>query len=132
MNKFTYIIVGLLIIGGFVWLINSPGKPGKYDAFAQCIKAKNVTFFGAFWCPHCQAEKARFGKSAQYLPYVECSNPDGQSQTQVCIKNQITTYPTWEFPTTTGPTATTTGKERVVGELELGDLATKTSCTLPQ
>ena len=128
MKKYLYIILGLLFIAGIVWLIVTPGKAGQYDDFAKCIKDSGVTFFGAFWCPHCQAQKARFGKSAQYLPYVECSTPDSQHQTPVCIANNIITYPTWQFPTST--IATTS--ERITGELELKDLAEKTSCVLPQ
>ena len=131
MKKILYIIVLLLVASGIVWLIITPGKAGKYDQFAQCLRdKKTVTFFGAFWCPHCQAQKARFGKSAKYLPYVECSMPDGQSQTQVCIDNGITTYPTWQFATGTIAMATTT--TRHLGEMELVDLAEATDCQLPQ
>ena len=36
--------------------------PGKYDGFAQCLKDKGATFYGAFWCPHCKAQKALFFK----------------------------------------------------------------------
>jgi hypothetical protein len=130
MKKALYIIIAVAIIGGIVWLIMTPGKAGKYDAFAQCIKdKKTVTFFGAFWCPHCQAQKARFGKSAEYLPYVECSTPDGQRQTQECINQGIVTYPTWEFATGTTPSATTT--TRITGEVELEKLAELTQCQLP-
>ncbi len=127
MKNILYIIVALAFIGGVVWLIKTPGKAGQYDEFAQCIKDKGVTFFGAFWCPHCQAQKARFGKSAQYLPYVECSTPDGKNQNQVCNDAQITTYPTWDFPPLIGTTT-----ERKTGEMELVDLAAKTMCPLPQ
>ena len=123
MKKYIYIFVGLLIVAGLVWLVVTPGKPGKYDDFAKCIKNKGVTFYGAFWCPHCQTQKAHFGKSAQYLPYVECSTPDGQSQTQVCKDANITTYPTWQW------SASTT--DRHMGEMELVDLAQKTSCPFP-
>ncbi len=123
MNKYIYSLIGLLVLAGLVWLVVTPGKPSRYDQFAKCLRdKKTVTFFGAFWCPHCQAEKARFGKSAQYLPYVECSLPDGQHQTQVCIDAGITTYPTWQFGTTS---------DRHTGELELTELAAKTSCVLP-
>jgi thiol-disulfide isomerase/thioredoxin len=131
MKKYLYITIGLLFIAGVVWLVMTPGKPSKYDQFAQCIRdKKTVTFFGAFWCPHCQAQKARFGKSAQYLPYVECSTPDSQGQTQVCKDNGITTYPTWDFATGTTALATTT--TRHTGEMELVDLAEVTECELPQ
>ncbi len=129
MKKYLYILVGLALLGGIVWLIVTPGKPGKLDDFAKCINDKGVTFYGAFWCPHCQAQKARFGKSAQYLPYVECSTPDSQRQTQVCIEANIATYPTWEFPVGIPLTSTTTS--RITGEMELGDLAEKTQCQLP-
>lgn len=131
MNKYIYSIVGLLALGLIVFIIVSPGKGGKYDAFAQCIKdKKTVTFYGAFWCPHCQKQKERFGKSAKYLPYVECSTADSQHQTPVCIDAHITTYPTWEFAT--GTTATATSTYRVTGEIELSDLSEKTGCVLPQ
>jgi len=132
MKKFIYIVIGLLVIAGIVFLIVSPGKPGKYDQFATCIKDKGVTFFGAFWCPHCQAEKARFGKSAHLLPYVECSMPDGQTQTPICKANDITTYPTWVFPASLNTSTTTPGIATTTGELELADLAQKTGCMLPE
>lgn len=130
MSKYLYGIVAVLALVGIVWLIKTPGKASKYDDFAKCIaqQDKGVTFFGAFWCPHCQAQKARFGKSAQYLPYKECSTIDGQHQTQACIDNNITTYPTWEFATSSISTSTT----RVVGEMELDQLAEKTKCELPK
>jgi hypothetical protein len=129
MNKYIYGLIGLAFLAGVTWLIITPGKPGKYDDFAKCIASpeKAVTFFGAFWCPHCQAQKARFGKSAQYLPYVECSTPDGKGQKQVCIDNGIKTYPTWQFATSSVSSTT----QWVVGEVELEDLAEKTQCALP-
>ncbi len=93
---FLGIIIGLMvIIGGFV--VMSAKVPGKYDDFAQCITDSGTKFFGAFWCPHCAAQKQLFGKSVKKLPYVECSNPD-QSQTQICIDNKIESYPTWVYP----------------------------------
>lgn len=109
-----------------MWLIKTPGKPGKYDTFAQCVKDAGATFYGAFWCPHCQAQKARFGSSAKLLPYVECSTPDSKGQTQVCKDQGITTYPTWYFASTTSTTT-----DVIKGEMELAEIAEKTSCVLP-
>jgi hypothetical protein len=128
MKKALYIIIILALIGGVVWLIKTPGKAGKLDTFATCIKDSGAKFYGAFWCPHCQAQKARLGSSAKLLPYIECSTPDGQGQTQVCKDQGISTYPTWYFSSSTA----TNGYEIVVGEQELTDLAEKTSCPLPQ
>jgi len=111
------VIIGLLAYAGTV-----SGGPGKLDGFAQCLKDKDAIFYGAFWCPHCQNQKALFGSSKQYLPYVECSNPDGQSQTEICKQDGIKSYPTWVFP----DLSTTTG------EVPLTVLADKTKCELPK
>ena len=127
MKKVIYIIVTLAVIGGVVWLIATPGKPGQYDDFAKCLGEKGAIFYGAFWCPHCQNQKALFGKSAKLLPYVECSTPDGQGVLQVCKDAGITGYPTWHIPV-----AGTTTPVVLNGEISLEILAEKTSCVLPQ
>ena len=122
MNKkatWTAVVVFVAII---VWLIITPGKAGKLDGFATCLKDSGATFYGAFWCPHCQAEKALFGRSAKLLPYVECSAPDGQSQNQICNDAKVEGYPTWQFK----------DGSRLTGEVPLDKLAEKTSCLLPQ
>lgn len=111
-------VVGLFVFFAFQQNNNSP----KYDAFAQCLKTKGVLFYGAFWCPHCQAQKALFGAAVQYLPYVECSTPDGTGQLAVCTDKKIDEYPTWVFPD--GSTSE--------GDLTLQQLADKSGCTLPQ
>ncbi len=103
MNKKTRYIVIVAIIALFGGLTAwYQLTPGKYDNLAVCLKEKKVVFYGAFWCPHCQATKKAFGKSAKLLPYVECSeaNPDAQGnygQLAVCRDKNITGYPTWEF-----------------------------------
>jgi thiol-disulfide isomerase/thioredoxin len=105
---------------------NTAAGPGKYDQFATCLKDQGATFYGAFWCPHCQAQKKLFGSSAKLLPYVECSTSDGNGQTQVCIDKKIESYPTWELKDGTRiPTENSAG-------VTLETLAAKTSCTLPQ
>lgn len=127
MNRKTilFLIIGLLALGVIFALIYKPSSTpegnGKYDNFAQCLKNKGTLFYGAFWCPHCLAQKKLFGSSEKYLPYVECSTPDGSSETQFCIDKKIETYPTWVFPDGT----------RLSGEIPLEQLAQKTSCQLP-
>ena len=88
-------------------------------SLAQCLKDKGAVFYGAFWCPHCQKQKALFGDSVKYLPYVECSTPDGKNQTEVCKNNNITGYPTWKFKDGT----------ELTGEVSFENLANKTGCT---
>lgn len=116
-----FIIVVVLVVAGLVgWRVWSANQPGPLDAFAQCLKDEGATFFGAFWCPHCQEQKRMFGNSEKLLPYTECSLPDGQGQTQECIDEEIKTYPTWEFA----------DGERLLGVVELERLAEKTGCEL--
>ena len=121
MNKFLPWIIGLLVIGGLIALLVVQGnKPGKYDSLAQCINNSGAKFYGAFWCPHCQATKAMFGKSAKLLPYIECSTPDGKSQLPVCSEKEIKGYPTWVFP----------DGSLLQGEQTIEALADKASCPL--
>lgn len=94
--------------------------PGKYDTLATCIKDSGATFYGAFWCPHCQATKQMFGKSERLLPYVECSAPDGKSQLPVCKEAGVSGYPTWVFA----------DGSQLSGQQSLEVLAEKTQCSL--
>jgi len=117
-----YIMIAIAAIATiFVYFKYLPPAKGKYDSFAQCIKSSGATFYGAFWCPHCQNEKKLFGDAVQFLPYVECSTPDGSAQLQVCKDASIQNYPTWIFA----------DGSRLVGEVPLSQLADKTGCTLP-
>ena len=124
-NIFIVVII-VLVVGVFITVSIGGNKgstgPGKYDAFATCLKDKGALFYGAFWCPHCQNQKKAFGSSEKFLPYVECSTPDGGAQTQVCIDKKITGYPTWEFA----------DGSRMNGEIPMETLAQKTGCVLPQ
>jgi len=96
-TKFTiFIVLIILLVVGLGVFMNSNKKPGKYDDFANALKSRGAVFYGAFWCPHCLAEKALFGSSKKYLPYVECSNPD-KSSVQICIDEKIESYPSWKF-----------------------------------
>lgn len=126
-NKNIFIlIISLLILGTIgTILLRAPftkAGPSKYDEFTQCLKDKGAIFYGAFWCPHCKAQKELFGSAVKFLPYVECSLPSGSAQTQECIDKKIEGYPTWEFSNGT----------RLDGEISLEKLAEKTSCVLPQ
>ena len=93
-----WLILILIIVGGGAAAMFAKAAPGQYDTLAQCIKDKGVVFYGAFWCPHCQATKRLFGNSARLLPYFECSTPDGQSQVQECKDKGVSSYPTWIRP----------------------------------
>ena len=125
-TKIFILVVVLLVIGtvamAFMQKGGSEATSGKYDEFAQCLKDKGAIFYGAFWCPHCQAQKKLFGSSQKFLPYVECSTLDAKGQTQICIDKKISGYPTWEFADGTRPFS---------GEATLEQLSEKTECALP-
>jgi thiol-disulfide isomerase/thioredoxin len=119
-----YLIVGLIlavvIIGAVIIVGKNNSGPGQLDEFAACLKDQGAVFYGTFWCPHCRATKALFGKSASKLPYVECSTLDGSAQTQVCKDKKIESYPTWIFK----------DGSQLVGEVTLEALSEKTSCPI--
>jgi thiol-disulfide isomerase/thioredoxin len=116
---FFSILIIVLIISLYV-AVKSNTSPGKYDNFVDCLNEKGAKLYGAFWCPHCQAQKAMFGKSSKKLNYIECSTPDGQSALDVCKEAGIEGYPTWKF--NDGMT--------LEGEVPLETLSQKTSCNL--
>ncbi len=127
--KIFLTVVGVLFLGVIATAVlrsnATPPGPGKYDAFAQCLKDKGAVFYGAFWCPHCQSQKKLFGSSARLLPYVECSPASGQGQLQVCKDKNIQGYPTWDLAD-----GTRLPNENGSG-VTLETLAAKTSCPLP-
>ncbi|PIR86398.1 hypothetical protein COU13_01135 [Candidatus Kaiserbacteria bacterium CG10_big_fil_rev_8_21_14_0_10_43_70] len=112
------IVLVVVVIGSFGW---TTFAPGPYDDFAQCLEENDVTFYGAFWCENCDAQKQLFSKSAKKLPYVECSPASGQGQLQVCQDAGIEAYPTWEFADGS--------RESGVQSLEV--LAERSGCVLP-
>lgn len=124
--KKSYIIGALIavvaVIGLLKYVSNEESGPNVLDSFAQCLKDKGATFYGAFWCPHCQAQKKMFGSAAKLLPYHECSTPDANGQLKECTDIGIETYPTWIFA----------NGEKMTGEIPLATLAEKTGCTLPE
>lgn len=118
-----WIAVVVIVVAIFIgWRLYEKNQPGTLDGFTQCLQEQGAVFYGAFWCPHCQNQKKAFGNSAGKLPYVECSLPGGNGQTQECNDKQIESYPTWIFGDGT----------RETGELSLARLAEKAGCELPQ
>ena len=109
----------ILIVGTVLYIFLWSG-PGKYDSFATCIKESGTKMYGTYWCPHCKSQKKLFGKSFQFIPYIECSLPNAAGQTEACKIAGIQSYPTWEFAE---------GK-RVEGALTLNQLSSYTNCTI--
>ena len=133
---FFIIIIVLVLgaIGTFIVRSSTPTVSVNYDEFATCIKDKGVKFYGAFWCAHCNSTKKFFGSSKSLLPYVECSTPGGDDQTQICKDKKIEGYPTWEFADgtrLTGEISMSSFPKSSASIENLYKISEKTSCQLP-
>ncbi len=118
----TALIIIVVALGIAMLVSYGAGDKGKYSAealdnFARCLAAKNVTMYGAYSCPHCQNQKAMFGSSFKFVPYVECSE-----EAEKCVVAKIEGVPTWTF---------SDGK-KLVGEQPLEMLAAASGCPLPE
>lgn len=89
-------------------------------AFAKGLAASGAKMYGAAWCTACTAQKQLFEDGAEFLPFVESSNPD-RTLNQAGIDNNITAFPTWVFPDTS----------REVGMLSLDTLSTRAGVAIP-
>lgn len=76
------------------WL--SPPADPRLEALALHLDKTGAKYYGAFWCPNCQKQRALFGRSADKLPYVECS-PNGRNGALAfeCASAGIQNLPTW-------------------------------------
>jgi uncharacterized membrane protein len=96
------VVIGLVIVGGLHlhysgWFDKAAGpEDPQLRALAVHLSEIDAKFYGAYWCPSCQEQKAVFEASANRLPYVECSSGGrGSALTAPCVKENIRNYPTW-------------------------------------
>ncbi len=110
--KIVFYFLFVLIIS--VVLTGCSDKPGEYDTFAQCLTENGATMYGTEWCSHCQNQKKAFGKSFQYVDFVDCDFDSDE-----CLRNGVSSYPTWIID-----------GEKYMGEQPLYRLASLANCTL--
>ncbi len=92
-----------------------PEKP-YLKALAMHLRDSGARFYGTYWCPSCQEQKALFEASVDRLPYVECTpNGRGGAYNFACIANDISDYPTWIID-----------GRRLTGVVSVAELATAT------
>jgi len=118
-NVLVYGAIVILLAGAYYagWR----HKNHKYDAFAQCLATKQVKMYGLSWCPHCQEQKAMFGASFHYVPYVECVVQGSSEIAPECKVAGVKLFPSWQF-------GMDPPKE---GILSMETLSNKTGCSLP-
>lgn len=124
-STYTYGALVVILCAGLIAVKNYSDKTEidqvtPFDTFAQCLTDAGTKFYGAYWCPHCQAQK-KLLQNSKKLPYIECSTPDGKGMIQQCVDAKITGYPTWDFA----------DGSRLDGELTLEQLSEKTACAIP-
>jgi hypothetical protein len=116
----VYVVVVILLAAAFV--AGRYYRNHKYDSFAKCLASKQAKMYGLYWCPHCADQKAMFGASFHYVPYVECATKDNpHEETAECKAAGVKLFPSWQF-------GTDPPKE---GVLSLQALSEKTGCSLP-
>ncbi len=120
-NIFILALLGFsAALGIFIYIQDLPPPAHLYDDLAKCIAHTSTTFYGAWWCPDCAAQKTKFGTGAAFLPYKECALPD-RSENATCIAAGVAHYPTWVLP----------DGSRLVGVQSPATLAAKTGCPMP-
>jgi Thioredoxin len=63
---------------------------------AQHLTQIRAKMYSAYWCPHCQAQLAMFGKEASnLLDRIECDPQGKDAKPALCKKEKVAGYPTW-------------------------------------
>ncbi|MBN2881558.1 SurA N-terminal domain-containing protein [Candidatus Woesearchaeota archaeon] len=65
------------------------------DSFAKCLSSKGVVVYGVYNDIFTKRQADAFGKSLQYLNYVECKDPSTGRMKEEC--SDMTTFPTWKI-----------------------------------
>ena len=118
-NLLVYACV--LILFAVAYLAGRYYRSHKYDSFAQCLASKQAKMYGLYWCPHCADQKAMFGASFRYVPYVECAIKGTRELAPECKVAGVTLFPSWQFGI----------DPPHEGVLSLQVLSQKTGCSLP-
>jgi len=79
----------------FVFAMPPSTGSGFEVALARHLRDKGAVMYGAYWCPHCQEQKAIFGDAAKDLPYVECDPNGMNARPDLCEKAGVKSFPTW-------------------------------------
>lgn len=67
-------------------------------ALASHLKQIGAKFYGTYWCPYCTKQKDLFGAQAfRQINYIECDEKGRNGRPDLCIKANISRFPTWEI-----------------------------------
>ena len=116
-------LLGAVIVMAVItaYFIGRHRRVSNLNAFAQCLSAKQIKMYGAYWCPHCADQKELFGSSFEYVAYVECGIKGSRAESPDCMQAGIKHFPMWQF----------SDGERKDGMMQLKALSEKSGCSLP-
>jgi len=125
-QKYILVVTAVLILVFVAWGVSKAVQENnvpKTDvvALAQCLASKKVTMYGAYWCSHCQNQKALFGDAFKYVPYVECTENE-----KSCTSKGVQGFPTWLVPDASGV------ETKLEGEQSFEALSKASECPLTQ
>jgi uncharacterized membrane protein len=68
-------------------------------ALAEHLQKTGATMYGGWFCSHCYEQKQLFGREAvkKSLKYVECNEQGKDPQVELCRKEGVTGFPTWDI-----------------------------------
>jgi uncharacterized membrane protein len=104
--------VGTLVLAAGLFVEPVGGTLEYRRALARHLAAVDAVMYGAYWCPACAEQKARFGEAAADVPYVECDPRGARARADLCARAGVRSYPTWVI-----------GEARHEGVLTIQDLA---------
>ncbi|MDB9312515.1 hypothetical protein PN462_05310 [Spirulina sp. CS-785/01] len=81
-------------------IAQNTSRRANINALIDHLNAIDARMYGAYWCPHCNDQKERFGNAASRLNaeiYVECDPRGENPQTQLCIDKKVQGFPSWEI-----------------------------------
>ena len=87
--------VATLVLAAGLFVEPVGGSPEYRLALARHLAAIDAVMYGAYWCPACTEQKARFGEAAAEVPYVECDPRGSRPRPDLCERASVRSYPTW-------------------------------------
>lgn len=113
-KKTIILIIGIFLIGIYLFYNFNVNPLGGYDEFTLCLSESGLKMYGTEWCSHCKNQKKLFGNSFKNIDYIDCDkNKD------ICLSEGIRGYPTWK-----------TNGQKYPGEQSLNKLSELTGCEL--
>jgi hypothetical protein len=112
---------GIVVLFVLAYAAGSYHTNHRYDGFAKCLASKQAKMYGLYWCPHCIEQKEMFGKSFQYVPYVECAIKGSHDLAPACSAAGVKLFPSWQFG----------ANPPIEGVFTPQVLSSQTGCSLP-